>query len=62
MRRRVLAAQDPTVALGTQCRLSPAADNPPRKLWPAMCHKPTYAVQQVRDAELFKDHAGAGLL
>ena len=34
-------------ALGAACPLPPAADMPPFWLWAAMCHKATYAVQQV---------------
>jgi hypothetical protein len=44
---------NPPSALACQL-LSPAADIPLHWLWAAMCHKPTYAVQQIAEQRLVR--------
>ena len=39
--------QNPNPSSMPERRLSPAADMPSHMLWPASCHQPTYAAQQI---------------
>jgi hypothetical protein len=52
------SGQTTTSPAALSCQLPPAADKPLRMLLPAVCHKETYAAQQI--ALLFDHLIGAG--